>query len=176
MIFLKATKNIFLGRAKQSLEKIEMNDTIKQWSNRLAAAQTGHYIAAERYILINRFIGIPLVASSTFVSAFLFFESDEFSDGLSLTMKILSIFVALLASLQTLMRPTEKAEAHRSCASKYGSLKRRIERFSTITHKPEDWTEFSKEIIIEWSGIADNAPTTPQRLRNKATVISAKSG
>lgn len=148
-----------------------MDTMIKQWCDRLVVAQTGHYIASERYILINRFIGIPLVVSSTFVSAFLFFETDTFSDELSFTMKVLSILVALLASLQTLMRPTEKAEAHRSCASKYGSLKRRIERFSAVEYTPDEWAAFSKEIVIEWSGVADNAPTTPQRLRKKANAI-----
>lgn len=148
-----------------------MIDTINDWNKRLTIAQTGHYITSERYILINRFVGIPLVTSSTFVSAFLFFDSTGFSDRLSILMKLLSILVALLASLQTLMRPTEKAEAHRSCAARYGNLKRKIEQFSAAGSAIDDWKNFSKEITIEWAGISENAPTTPQRIRKKANSI-----
>lgn len=88
-------------------------------------------------------------------------------------MKILGILVALLASLQTLMRPTEKAEAHRTCAVKYGNLKRKLEQFSATKVDPKDWDSFSKEIMIEWCGVAENAPTTPQRLRKKVDKIIA---
>ena len=154
-------------------QRTAMTPTINEWSKRLSIAQTGHYIASERYILINRFIGIPLVISSTFVSAFLFFDGTGFSENVSILMKLLSVLVALLASLQTLMRPTEKAEAHRSCAARYGNLKRKIEQFSTAGSTPEEWKIFSKEITIEWGGIAENAPTTPQRLRKKANSIVA---
>lgn len=150
-----------------------MDPIIKNWNKRLTHAQTGHYITSERYITINRLIGIPLVVFSTFVSAFLFFERNDPIEHFSVLMKVLGILVALLASLQTLMRPTEKAEAHRSCAVKYGNLKRKLEQFSATKTNPDDWKEFSKEIMIEWCGIADNAPTTPQSLRKKVDKIIA---
>ena len=148
-----------------------MEDKAKEWEVRLNLAQAGHYAASEKYMFINNILGVPLVVLSSFVSAFLFFDQPGAQEWINLALKISGLIVAILASLQTFMRPAEKAEMHRVKATKYGGLKRKIEQFLCQGASESDWPIFSKEVITEWNGIADDSPVTPQSLRKKVKSI-----
>jgi len=147
-----------------------INQRIKKWEIRLNAAQTGHYIASEKFQNIHIIIGLPLVVLSTFVSAFLFFDSEVFWHTIFL--KISGLVVALFASIQTFIRPAEKAEMHRSKATKYGKLKRDIEIFrNSQFDEDHQFQKFCQNFIFEWNAIAEDAPLTKKSIRKKVNKL-----
>lgn len=142
---------------------------ILDWDIRLTKAQVGHYIAAERYLFYHSLVGIILVISSTFVSSSLFLDTKI--GLLKNSIITASVVSTILAGIQTLIRPSEQAEIHRSKAVKYGMLRRKMELFSA-TPKTDDLEEnFLLELRTEWDNIADNAPITPRRLRQTAAKV-----
>lgn len=144
---------------------------LKEWENRLNAAQTGHYIMSERYLWCNIFIAMPVVTLSAVVASFAFFEASPGS-AWALPLKILAIIVTVLSSLQILIRPSEKAEQHRTKASRYGCLKRKIETLSLKSNLDTEWAHISKELIYEWNSIAEDSPLTPNYARKKIKKLS----
>jgi len=163
----KKLGNIFCFDEDRMNDKI--NQRLKKWEIRLYTAQTGHYIASEKYQNIHTIIGLPLVILSTFVSAFLFFNSDVFWHALFL--KISGLVVAIFASIQTFLRPAEKAEMHRSKATKYGKLKRSIELFRNSQFDEDQFQKFCQNFTFEWNAIAEDAPVTAQSIRNKVNLL-----
>lgn len=149
-----------------------MEELKKQWLERLNSAQAGHYLAYEEYALASNVIGYILVISSALVSAFMFFSPSENQELIGVAFKGLGVIVAILAPLQTFMRPAEKAEIHRAKAAKYGNLKRRIEKFCSLKKTESEWDFFSSEILVEWNGLAEDSPVTPNRIRKKLTSLS----
>jgi hypothetical protein len=82
-----------------------------------------------------------------------------------------SIFSTILAGFQTLVRPSEQAEIHRSKAVKYGVLRREIELFLSSDKSEDKKEEFLEKLKSKWDNIADNSPVTPRSLRIKASKV-----
>jgi len=146
-----------------------MKEKLEEWEVRLNGAQAGHYMSCEKYQRLNNLLGIPLVILSSFVSAFLFFENVNWY--ISLFLKISGVIVVILASLQTFIRPSEKAEMHRVKASKYGSLKRKVEVAIKQSHNSEESQDLMTPLLFEWNTLAEDAPVTPHNIRKKIKEI-----
>ncbi|TSD78966.1 SLATT domain-containing protein [Pseudomonas sp. KBS0710] len=144
---------------------------LKEWEARLNAAQTGHFIMAERYLWWNFFIAMPLVTFSVIVVSFVFFQAPP-EDMWSISLKVAAIAVTILSSLQILIRPSEKAEQHRTKASRYGCLKRKIEMLSLKSNLTAEWESTTKELMHEWNSIAEDSPLTPNYARKKIKKLS----
>lgn len=149
----------------------KIDQKLKEWEARLGAAQTGHYIMSERNLAYNFLIALPLVCLSVVVASFVFFQAAP-EDTSALLLKIAAIIVAVLSSLQILIRPSEKAEQHRVKASRYGCLKRKIEIYALNTTRDTEWPVFSKEIMYEWNSIAEDSPLTPNSARKKIKKLT----
>lgn len=137
---------------------------LREWEDRLGSAQAGHYRQSEIYAGFNLFIGIPLVLLSAFVSTVLFIDPTAGSTAqtIDLCAKIAGAVVTAIVSIQTFIRPAEKAEQHRSKATKYGALKRKLEFFSSRNTGDQQAEEsFIRDLEISWEAIADGSPTTP---------------
>ena len=142
---------------------------INEWEIRLSKAQIGHYLAAEKYQKIHYFMGALLIIFSALVASSLFLETQ--TGWIKNFILVASILSTVLAGFQTLVRPSEQAEIHRSKAASYGSLRRKIELYLS-TNKPNEVDERTLlEIKNEWDSIADNSPVTPHGLRKKSTDI-----
>ena len=146
-----------------------MNAKVREWEVRLGASQVVHYAAAERYLRLNAVLGMPMVILSSFVSALLFF--DQAHSTVDVFLKAGGILVAVLASIQAFVRPAEKAELHRIKATKYGGLKRKTEIYLCQEPSPERFQIFSKELMTEWDAIAEDSPTTPDKMRKRIKEI-----
>ena len=107
-------------------------------------------------------MGLPLVILSTALTVFIFVDSPE--EWVSWVLKFLSVLSALLATVYTFFRPIEKSEQHRSKAVKYGNLKRKLELFCMGEHNPEEIAAFLNSFHEQWNIVADESPTTPEKL------------
>lgn len=141
---------------------------LREWKNRLDVAQAGHYRQSEIYAVFNLIIGVPLVVLSSFVSTVLFIDPtvDPTAHTVDLCARVAGALVAVIASIQTFVRPVEKAEQHRSKAAKYGSLKRKLEFFAARKSQDQNLEEeFLQNFETSWDSIAEDSPTTPWWVR-----------
>ncbi|MEX5683054.1 SLATT domain-containing protein [Pseudomonas silesiensis] len=161
-------------QSTENCKDLKMEQKLTEWESRLNMAQAGHYIVSERYLQLNLLFSVPLVFLSVVVGSFLFFQSAP-DEATSVLLKDAAIAVAILSPLQTLIRPSEKAEMHRVKASRYGCLKRKIEFFSLNNDRGAEWASFSKEIMYEWNSVAEDSPLTPDSARKKIKKLAERS-
>lgn len=119
--------------------KIEWDDSIEDlydsWYRRVAAAEHGHRVMADRMRRRHLLVGIPVVILTTLVgtSAFAsiskahgdsitFLGADP--DAVLIVVGSISVLAAVLSSLQTFLRYATRAEGHRIAALRYETLRR----------------------------------------------------
>lgn len=127
---------------------------------RLRDAQRGHYIASDYYRRLHYGIGVPLIVATTVVSSSLLVDTAQarpWALGLS-------IVAAVLAAVQTFLRPDERSERHRAAATAYGALKRDVE-IALLQQK--DAAAQAAVLVEKWESVAATAPVTPQSVRRK---------
>jgi hypothetical protein len=92
---------------------------------------------------------------------------------LQITVGLASVAAALLASLQTFLGYSERAEKHRIAGAKYGALGRELEqlRASSATPSPEAISEVRKRL----DDLAIESPNNPLAIYRKAGSNSLES-
>jgi hypothetical protein len=103
-------------------------ELLKAWAVRVSAVEAGHFAMADRLTRGNLRLGIPVVVLSTVIGTSVFATLEKsVSLPLRVTVGILSVAAATLASLQTFLRLGERSEKHRVAAALYSALRRDIE-------------------------------------------------
>lgn len=89
-----------------------------------------HYIAWEKQSNWNRWLGIPVVILMAAAST-LIFSSGQFSSStwLPTVAGTISFLATVLSALQTFLKPSTQAEAHKAAAARYASMKREFRLF-----------------------------------------------
>jgi hypothetical protein len=126
-------------RARDTAPKFEWDDSVEDlyesWHRRVAAAEHGHRLMADRLHRRHLLIGIPVVVLTTLVgtSAFASISKAQGDSIQSLTIDpdvvlvlvgTISVLAAVLSSLQTFLRYATRAEGHRIAALRYETLRR----------------------------------------------------
>ncbi len=144
-------------------------DLIKNWLEKLENAQIGHYKQTEKLSSINFRIGICLIALTTLVTAFIFYEPpknfENNKDLIKLLLGVASACAAGLSGVVTFGRFGERADEHRVTAGRYGKLRRQLELLQSTNSDDIGKAEFRaklKTLRIEWEYVAANAPLTPK--------------
>jgi amino acid transporter len=89
-----------------------------------------HYIAWEKAARRNKWLGIPVVITTTIVGTAIFGTLQE-SPGVAwkITAGLLSLLAAVLSALQTTLKYSELAEKHKTAGAKYAAMRRRLDIF-----------------------------------------------
>jgi hypothetical protein len=126
-------------RAPDTAPKFEWDDSIEDlyesWHRRVAAAEHGHRLMADRLRLRYLLLGIAVVVLTALVGTSAFASINEARgdsiQGLGLDPDIvlvlvgtISVLAAVLSSLQTFLRYATRAEGHRIAALRYETLRR----------------------------------------------------
>lgn len=143
-------------------------EVLNEWKVRLTKAQVGHYKSCESYLKKHQYIGFSLVIISSILTGFLFLKPSNII--IQWSMAIASIVSTVLATLQIFMKPSEQAEVHRQCATKYGALRREVESFLT-NNIDNDFNKFDQELRSKWDNIAEYAPITTGKIRSEVKRI-----
>jgi len=150
--------------------QLSSDQLLKDWYLRLRFVQFAHYESAKAFEHLNYWIGIPTVFSSAFVGTSVFASLGKSVDTkFQIVVGLVSILTAVLSSLQTFLRFSERAEKHRIAAARSGALRRELEEIlimgETITK--EITTCLRKEI----NRLSEEAPHIPARIWSRRKEV-----
>lgn len=137
---------------------------LTDWRRRAREAQWAHYGAERRMQRSHFAIGIPLVLLTSFSGTSVFATlSTDTSTTFTTIVGLTAVAAAILGGLQTFLRVTDRAAAHRVAAGRYGSLRRTIEQELAIN--PDGITaETVTAIRDQLAELAEQSPPIPTRV------------
>lgn len=145
------------------LDYSDLDKLMEDWHERLSNAQKGHYKCSEKLYYKANWSGYFLILTTTIVTAMLFMNPQG---CMKMFLVFMSILSAVLSGVVSFARYAEKAEKHRSAASRYGKVRRQLEHLnSKVTTMDVDKTQDKLKLLrIEWEYISDNALLTPESI------------
>lgn len=157
-------------------EKQEMRNLMAVWVTRADIYETAHYHSSTYYEKFFLFLGASVIVLSAFIgSAEVLIPSAKIADIgpeiVKASSGIISLFIAILAGLQTFLKFSQRSELHRSAGAKYGDIKRSLEE--AIIHmcnaKNDSITELH-HIKETFDHVANEVPTLPQHILKKVEL------
>ena len=133
---------------------------LEDWWRRCREAQWAHYSCSTQLMRLHYVIGIPIVILAAFTGSAAF-ATVSHASGLALrwTVGVISVFVAVLAGLQTFLRLTDRAAAHRLAGADYAHARRLIEeRLAGSVGIAVDGQTSIRDIIDQ---LAERSPAIP---------------
>lgn len=145
-------------------------ELLQDWYRRARENQFAHYEAIKPLSSANYKLGIPVAVLSGLVGTSIFATLQEEADvGFRIGVGIVSVLVAVLSSLQTFLRLSERAEKHRAVAVRYGGLRRELE---TAIAKGGPYEEKLVEGLREkLDSISSESPEIPDRVWKKVETL-----
>lgn len=142
---------------------------ITDWFRRVRESQCVHYECGNYYSRLNYLLGIPTIVLSAAVGTAVFASFDKPATGsFKLILGLVNITAAVLASLQTFLSFAERANRHRITGSKYGAVRRALEKLKTISPTEHDALRRELDTIQKaMDDLAENAPHVPSRLKQR---------
>jgi hypothetical protein len=136
---------------------------VDDWYQRVVKTQKAHYLSAHHFGSRKYWLGIPTIGLSTLVGTSVFATLQQKPElWLQITVGLLSVVAALLASLQTFLNYSERAEKHRVAGAKYGALGRELEQLRAVETAPS--AEAISDIRKRLDDLAVESPNNPLRL------------
>jgi hypothetical protein len=137
-----------------------MNDVLNDWYERVAATQRAHYRSADHFARKSYWLGIPVIALTTLVGTSVFATlQKQPAPWLQITVGLASVAAAILASLQTFLGYSERAEKHRVAGAKYGALGRELETLRASANTVSD--QAISEVRKRLDTLALESPNNP---------------
>jgi len=142
---------------------------LTDWFRRARESQFIHYECGIWFSRLNYFLGIPTIILTTAVGTAVFASLETSATGTQrIIVGLVSIIAAVLASLQTFLRFSERAENHRATGSGYGAVRRSLEFLKTFPPSNEETLKKAfEEIKIQMDELAREAPEVPSRIKKK---------
>jgi hypothetical protein len=142
------------------------HELILAWVRRSRESQLAHYEMATILQERGTYLGWPVIVITAAVgtSAFVSLTNSP-SKTTTLVVGLVSILAAVLSSLQTFFKFSERSETHRVFGAKYGSLRRELEGLfvsdETLDERVIDAVRRKIDLL------AEDAPAIPERIFSK---------
>lgn len=125
----------------------------------------GHYNAGDRWGRYHLFLGLPAAIVAAIAGAAAFKDYPELAGSLALVS-------TALTTVLTFLKPSERAEIHKSAGSQYHALRNRTRIFREIELSDGLDAETAKKRLLELARIRDElnaaSPGIPRRDYEKA--------
>jgi len=132
---------------------------LEDWWRRCREAQWAHYSCSTQLMRLHYFIGIPIVILAAFTGSAAFAAISHTSGPvLRWAVGIISVLVAVLGGLQTFLRLTDRATAHRLAGADYARVRRLIEERLAGSASTADGQAFIRDTIDQ---LAERSPAIP---------------
>ena len=104
-------------------------ELVLAWLRRARESQMVHYEMANLLSTRGRWLGVPVIFITTVIgtSVFASLSSVDITPMAKIMVGSLSVIAAVLSSLQTFFKYSERAEKHRSTAARFGAIRRKLE-------------------------------------------------
>ena len=141
----------------------DMSTLVLAWIRRARESQIRHYTMADRLTRCGRRLGLAVIGltAATGTSAFLSLVATAVSPDVHILIGMTSLSAAVLASLQTFLRYSERAELHRRAGAQYGAVRRRLEAIHAADVSLRDACVVDA-VRDELDQIAQTAPHLPR--------------
>ena len=140
---------------------------LRDWATRATASAETHFTTAADLGRRNVWLGVPVVVLTTFIGTSVF-ATLERTVGLELriTVGLVSVLAAVLASLQTFLRFAERAERHRAAGERWAAIAREIAQMvalhPTYLASRGDPKQYLDELRRRMDEIAAESPPMPK--------------
>jgi len=141
-------------------------ELIEEWHAGIRISVLAHYECAKLFERYHRSLGYPTVilsavAGTTFMST-LNDSSALWARGFAVA---LSLSVTVLASLQTFLRYSDRAEKHKTAATEFGKLRRQLEQIVAFVPDGGMMSKSDMEFIRrKWGELSTHAPAVPNKV------------
>ncbi len=132
-------------RTKSPRPKVAWTDEVERlyesWHRRVAAAEAGHRMMADRLRRRYSWLGLPVVVFTTVVGTSAFASLQDHEVGafwLRFSVGAVSILAAALSSLQTFLGYAQRSEGHRIGAVRYEDLRRDMAETRALPREARD--------------------------------------
>lgn len=136
------------------------------WFRRVRESQQIHYECANHFGRLHLLLGIPTVILSTLAgTAVLASLAREAGANEKITVGLISILAAALASLQTFLSLSKRSDSHRVTGAKYAAVRRHLEELKTHPPDANDLRQVVTEVRRSMDALAETAPEVPARIK-----------
>src|SRR5262245_24338114 len=99
---------------------MEADKLLEEWLFRIRRAQQAHYESATHFARLNYLLGVPAITLSAVVGSSVFVAlAKETTISIKIAVGIASVTATILMALQTFLSYSQRAEKHRSVATRY---------------------------------------------------------
>ena len=147
---------------------------LNTWYKRVSRTQTAHYLSADHFKSRSYWLGIPVIALTTLVGTSAFATLQQGPEPwLQILVGLASVLAAILASLQTFLGYSERAEKHRVAGAKYGALGRELEALLASPNEAPD--EVIEDLRKRLDDLALESPNNPLSIYKLAELDKLES-
>lgn len=141
---------------------------LNQWQRGIRISHVGHRRAAAVFARRARALGVGATVVSAIVGTTLFSSLTTSTDQrLIIVAAALSVVAVILTALQTFLNYGDLAAGHRTAATAFGDLRRRVEQL-VIFGSPDELRQGMAEIGETWTKLDQESPELPQGIFNTA--------
>ena len=99
------------------------------WIRRTRESQMAHYEMANILSARERWLGVPVILITTVVgtSVFASLNAQVIAVEAKIAVGMFSVIAAVLSSLQTFFKYSERSDKHRSAGARFGAVRRKLE-------------------------------------------------
>ena len=149
------------------------NKLLEEWLFRIRRAQQAHYESATHFARLNYWLGVPAIALSAVVGTSVFAAlGKETAISIKIAVGVASVTAAILMALQTFLSYSERAEKHRTVATRYGTMRREIEKKLALPPAKRELEAYIESLQVQWDKCNEDCPTVPKSIwhRTKAEM------
>jgi len=146
---------------------------ITDWFRRSRESQFVHYACGNFFSRLNYFLGVPTICLTGVVSTAIFSTlENEVVGSAKIVVGFVSVLATILASLQTFLGFSERAEKHRVTAARYAAVRRQLEFIKSFSDGDGEELRKKMEMVKqEMDGLAKSSPEVPERIWKKRINI-----
>ncbi|MEN8259265.1 MAG: SLATT domain-containing protein [Pseudomonadota bacterium] len=152
--------------------KTEQRNLLESWGDELRLMMRTHYELSIKIRRMNYLLGVPLILLAILIAGYIFFTvTQDTGFWAKMTLGSLALLTAILASLQTFLKYSEKAENHRNASVRYQALFNMVEQQVAIPSKDDrTLAEWCDKLRERWDELNLEAPSVPRKLRTEPDI------
>jgi hypothetical protein len=147
--------------------KIEQKQLLKAWRDELGSMMRMHYVLSAKIRLMNYILGVPTIFIAMLVASYIFFTiNQDVGFWVKMLFGLLTLLMAILASLQTFLKYSEQAGNHRNASTRYQALFNEIDQLLVIPPKDEAALgEWCNKLRERWDALNLEAPSIARKYK-----------